>query len=75
MAEAKQHRNLRVGPGWDRCLTKAHDRDGVPLAEVIRVFLEAYDADDPAIEPLLARLARLRAEGGHSGQAAPTGTG
>lgn len=72
MAEAKQHRNLRVGPVWDRCLTKAHDRDGVPLAEVIRVFLEAYDADDPAIEPLLARL---RAEGGHSGQDAPTGTG
>jgi hypothetical protein len=74
MAEAKQHRNLRVGPVWDRCLDKAHDRDGVPLAEVIRVFLDAYDADDPAIEPLLARL-RAEGGGGHSGHAAPTGTG
>lgn len=69
-----KHRNLRVGPVWDRCVTKAHTRDGMPLAELLRVFLDAYDSNDPAIAPFLERLYAVPVPG-HSGHAAPTGTG
>lgn len=59
VAQPKTSQHIRVGPEWAKSMKRVHQL-GLPLARLIRVFLEAVASHDPLAEEFIRRAKSAR---------------